>query len=368
MTYGSQAAAASQVFEQQRDLALRDRNQQHLELVDAALARLDAGTYGACASCGRPIAPERLEAIPWAAHCIDCQRTAGAGDASTPQPAARRHRRRSAPPPSVLRGVALRTPLVPFGPPDRALVPEGREPPADRRVQDPGRLQRGRVADRRRAGARRHHLLVGQPRPGRRPRGPAARRAVRRRHAVGRARDQARAGRGRRRRDRRRRDRERRAPGRRRADRRASAGWRSSRRSTTTGSSPARARSGWRSSRTSRTSPRCWSRSAAAGWRAASRRPSERWLRRPGSSASSRSWRRTPGTSLAKGEIVRWPAELVSRTIADGTRTQALGHADVRPPLAAARRHRDGQRGGDRRRRPARRRRRAASSSSRPGR
>jgi threonine dehydratase len=30
--------------------------------------------------------------------------------------------------------------------------------------------------------------------------------------------------------------------------------------------------------------------------------------------------------SLARGEIVRWPAELVSRTIADGTRTQALGH------------------------------------------
>ena len=77
MTYGSQAAAATQVFEQQRDLALRDRNEQHLGQVDAALARLDQGTFGACESCGRPIAPERLEAIPWAALCIDCQRTAG---------------------------------------------------------------------------------------------------------------------------------------------------------------------------------------------------------------------------------------------------------------------------------------------------
>ena len=46
MTYGSQAAAASQVFEQQRDLALRDRNEQHLGAVDAAIARLDDGTYG----------------------------------------------------------------------------------------------------------------------------------------------------------------------------------------------------------------------------------------------------------------------------------------------------------------------------------
>lgn len=73
MTYGSQAAAASQVFEQQRDLALRDRATQQLALVDAALARLDAGTFGACLRCGRPIAMGRLEALPWAAHCIDCQ-------------------------------------------------------------------------------------------------------------------------------------------------------------------------------------------------------------------------------------------------------------------------------------------------------
>jgi DnaK suppressor protein len=79
MTYGSQAAAASQVFEQQRDLALRDRNQHQLQAVDAALARLDAGTYGACIRCGRPVAPDRLEALPWAAHCIECQRVVGRG-------------------------------------------------------------------------------------------------------------------------------------------------------------------------------------------------------------------------------------------------------------------------------------------------
>jgi RNA polymerase-binding protein DksA len=73
MTYGSQAAAASQVFEQQRDLALRDRAMQQLELVDAALQRLDAGTFGTCQRCGGPIAEGRLEALPWAAHCIACQ-------------------------------------------------------------------------------------------------------------------------------------------------------------------------------------------------------------------------------------------------------------------------------------------------------
>ena len=79
MTYGSQAAAATQVFEQQRDLALRDRNEQHLAAVEAAILRLDDGTYGACVRCGRPIAPQRLDALPWAAHCIDCQRIVGRG-------------------------------------------------------------------------------------------------------------------------------------------------------------------------------------------------------------------------------------------------------------------------------------------------
>lgn len=73
MTYGSQAAAATQVFEQQRDLALRDRAEQQLELVDAALARLDDSTFGTCLRCAKPIAPARLEALPWAAHCIACQ-------------------------------------------------------------------------------------------------------------------------------------------------------------------------------------------------------------------------------------------------------------------------------------------------------
>jgi DnaK suppressor protein len=73
MTYGSQAAAASQVFDQQRDLAMRDRAIQHLAQVEAALARLDDGSFGQCLRCGRQIAPARLEALPWAAHCIECQ-------------------------------------------------------------------------------------------------------------------------------------------------------------------------------------------------------------------------------------------------------------------------------------------------------
>jgi len=72
MTYGSQAAAATFVFEQQRDLAMRDRERTQLREVEAALAALDAGTYGTCRNCGKPIAAARLEAIPWAQLCIDC--------------------------------------------------------------------------------------------------------------------------------------------------------------------------------------------------------------------------------------------------------------------------------------------------------
>lgn len=76
MTYGSQAAAASHVFEQQRDLALRDRSRAELHRVETALRALDEGRYGTCVTCGNPIAPERLEAIPWAAQCIECARKA----------------------------------------------------------------------------------------------------------------------------------------------------------------------------------------------------------------------------------------------------------------------------------------------------
>ena len=78
MTYGSQAAAASHVFEQQRDLALRDRSRAELQRVENALRKLDAGGYGVCESCGNAIAAERLEAIPWARERVE-YKTGGLG-------------------------------------------------------------------------------------------------------------------------------------------------------------------------------------------------------------------------------------------------------------------------------------------------
>jgi DnaK suppressor protein len=45
-----------------------------LQDVVRAIAKLDDGTYGVCDTCGGPIEPERLEAIPWAVLCVGCAR------------------------------------------------------------------------------------------------------------------------------------------------------------------------------------------------------------------------------------------------------------------------------------------------------
>jgi DnaK suppressor protein len=54
---------------------LEVRNKMRLQL-DAALRRLEEGTYGVCEDCQRPISEERLKAVPFARRCIDCQRHA----------------------------------------------------------------------------------------------------------------------------------------------------------------------------------------------------------------------------------------------------------------------------------------------------
>lgn len=49
------------------------QNEEHLlEEVEAALARVEQGTYGACQNCGQKIARERLDAIPYTPLCIEC--------------------------------------------------------------------------------------------------------------------------------------------------------------------------------------------------------------------------------------------------------------------------------------------------------
>jgi DnaK suppressor protein len=55
------------------DLALLQMRGETLARIDAALRRLEAGTYGVCSDCDRPIASERLRALPFAARCRPCE-------------------------------------------------------------------------------------------------------------------------------------------------------------------------------------------------------------------------------------------------------------------------------------------------------
>jgi DnaK suppressor protein len=63
---------ATLAFERAQLDALVRAAQERLAQVDAALARLAQGRYGACETCGHPIAPLRLEARPVARTCIEC--------------------------------------------------------------------------------------------------------------------------------------------------------------------------------------------------------------------------------------------------------------------------------------------------------
>ncbi|MEC5191384.1 MULTISPECIES: TraR/DksA family transcriptional regulator [unclassified Arthrobacter] len=57
-------------FELSQASALLEQSRQGLIQIEAALERIDAGTYGICAVCGEQIAPGRLEARPWTPFCI----------------------------------------------------------------------------------------------------------------------------------------------------------------------------------------------------------------------------------------------------------------------------------------------------------
>ena len=68
------ADVATVTHDRELDYTLEDNSTAVLAAIDGALARIDAGTYGTCVRCGRPIGEERLEALPWAELCIDCKR------------------------------------------------------------------------------------------------------------------------------------------------------------------------------------------------------------------------------------------------------------------------------------------------------
>ena len=66
-----QADQGSEVFEREKDIAILEQLERELAEIEAALQRLDEGTYGVDEITGEPIAPERLEAYPIARTNID---------------------------------------------------------------------------------------------------------------------------------------------------------------------------------------------------------------------------------------------------------------------------------------------------------
>ncbi|MDC7222123.1 MAG: TraR/DksA family transcriptional regulator [Spirochaetales bacterium] len=55
---------------------LGNRDKLQLNKIDAAIARIKNGTYGICAACSKMISKDRLEALPYAALCIECKQKA----------------------------------------------------------------------------------------------------------------------------------------------------------------------------------------------------------------------------------------------------------------------------------------------------
>jgi len=70
------AETATATLGREIDYTLEENSGEVLNRIDAALSRIDAGTYGLCTACGEQIAPERLEVYPWASLCIDDARRA----------------------------------------------------------------------------------------------------------------------------------------------------------------------------------------------------------------------------------------------------------------------------------------------------
>jgi DnaK suppressor protein len=68
------AETATVTLDREIDYSLEENASEVLGAIDAALKRIEDGTYGTCARCGKEIPEERLEARPWSALCIEDQR------------------------------------------------------------------------------------------------------------------------------------------------------------------------------------------------------------------------------------------------------------------------------------------------------
>ena len=72
-TLSAPADEATDVYDIEAQQVVKRDLEELVEQIRAAQARMEAGTYGVCTNCGKQIPIERLEALPWASLCIDCQ-------------------------------------------------------------------------------------------------------------------------------------------------------------------------------------------------------------------------------------------------------------------------------------------------------
>ncbi len=71
-----QADLGTETFERERDLSILEQIEGELDGVDEALRRIEAGSYGICEACGRPIEDARLAVLPAARFCVGDQEQA----------------------------------------------------------------------------------------------------------------------------------------------------------------------------------------------------------------------------------------------------------------------------------------------------
>ena len=67
------ADRATSAYTKEFAYSLSESDRKILLLIDEALERLNAGIYGTCINCSQPVQEKRIEAVPWARHCLDCQ-------------------------------------------------------------------------------------------------------------------------------------------------------------------------------------------------------------------------------------------------------------------------------------------------------
>ena|SRR5438067_12613033 len=67
------ADMAANTYTKELLMSMSTNDRQLLESIDAALYRIEEGDYGYCDNCGQQIQEKRLEAVPWARHCVKCQ-------------------------------------------------------------------------------------------------------------------------------------------------------------------------------------------------------------------------------------------------------------------------------------------------------